>query len=326
MNRCLVAPVAVMSCLVSLAANAAPGEYWEITSKMEMPGMPFAMPATTQKVCIQKGAESNPEKTSGDKSCKMTDVKTVGNKTTWKMRCDRDGEVMTGSGEQTTSPGAYQGKMQMSGKSGGRDMSMSTAFSGKRIGGSCDTEELVKQVNKQIAETCEISDKRAAELPNVGGIYLDKGAMCAGKRQEYCSTVRKYAGSDADTYAALLEYDKRASGIGATAVAKACGIDMASTTKSVCKTLNGSSYDKLSPYCPAEAKSWHEAQRKKECEGRSYTSQEDLKACLSGKNPSHGGRSYTSDESENSSSKSSLGNPAGAAIEGAKKLKGMFGF
>lgn len=326
MNRHLVVPAAMMSALFSLAASAAPGEYWEVTSQMEMPGMPFAMPATTQKVCIPKGGENNPEKTSGDKSCKMSDVKTVGNKTTWKMRCDRDGEVMTGSGEQTTSPNGYQGKMQMSGKSGGRDMSMSTAFSGKRIGGSCDTEELVKKVNKQIAETCEISEKRAAELPNVGGIYLDKGAMCAAKRQEYCSAVRKHAGSDADTYVALLEYDKRASGIGATAVGKACGIDMASTTRSVCKTLNGSNYDKLSPYCPSEAKSWREAQRKKECEGRSYTSKEDLKACLSGKNPSHGGRSYTSDESESSSSKSGLSNPAGAAIEGAKKLKGMFGF
>jgi hypothetical protein len=326
MNKRLIATLAALSVLLSAAAFAAPGEYWEITSKTEMPGMPFAMPATTTKVCIPKGEQNNPERTSGDKSCKMTDVKTVGNKTTWKVRCDHNGEVMTGSGEQTTSPGSYQGKMQFSGKSGGHDVSMSSAFSGKRIGGSCDTEELSRQVNKQIAETCEISDKRAAELPNVGGIYLDKGAMCAGKRQEYCSAVRKNAGSDADTYAALLDYDKRASSIGATAVAKACGIDMTSTTKSVCKTLNGSNYDKLSPYCPAQAKAWREAQRKKECEGRSYTSQEDLKACLSGKNPSHGGRSYTSDESESSSSKSGLSNPAGAAIEGAKKLKGLFGF
>jgi len=326
MKRYFVVPVAVISSLASLTAFAAPGEYWEVTSKMEMPGMPFAMPPTTTKVCIQKGGENNPEKTSGDKSCKMSDVKTVGNKTTWKMRCDRDGEVMTGSGEQSTSPNGYQGKMQMSGKSGGHDMSMSTAFSGKRIGGSCDTEELAKKVNKQIAETCDTAGHGAAELINMGDIYLMSGAMCANKREEYCSTIRKNVGSDADAYATLLEHDKNLVGGGRVGVAKACGVNMASTTKSVCKTLNDSSYDKLSPYCPAEAKSWREAQRKKECEGRSYTSQEDLKACLSGKNPSHGGRSYTSDESESSSSKSGLSNPAGAAIEGAKKLKGMFGF
>ena len=97
MNRNFVAILGMMTGFMSAAAYAAPGEYWEVTNKMEMPGMPFAMPATTQKVCISKGSESNPEKTSGDKSCKMTDVKTVGNKTTWKARCDRDGEIMTGS-------------------------------------------------------------------------------------------------------------------------------------------------------------------------------------------------------------------------------------
>ncbi len=37
-------------------AVAAPGEYWEVTVKMEMPGMPFAMPATSTKICIAKGA------------------------------------------------------------------------------------------------------------------------------------------------------------------------------------------------------------------------------------------------------------------------------
>ena len=104
MNRHYLAVLGMLTGLLSVAAYAAPGEYWEVTNKMEMPGMPFAMPATTTKVCIPKGSENNPEKTSGDKSCKMTDIKTVGNKTTWKARCDRDGEVMTGVGEQTTSP------------------------------------------------------------------------------------------------------------------------------------------------------------------------------------------------------------------------------
>lgn len=134
MNKQLVAFLAFMSASLSLAAYAAPGEYWEVTTKTEMPGMPFAMPAMTHKVCIPKGGEKDPGKTSGDKDCQMTDVKTAGNKTTWKVRCDRNGEVMTGSGEQTTSPGAYQGKMQFSGKSGGRDVNMSSVFSGKRVG------------------------------------------------------------------------------------------------------------------------------------------------------------------------------------------------
>ena len=33
------------------------GEYWEVTSKMEIPGMPFAMPVSSSKVCVTKGGE-----------------------------------------------------------------------------------------------------------------------------------------------------------------------------------------------------------------------------------------------------------------------------
>ena len=329
MNKRLIVLLSMMSGLTSVAALAAPGEYWEVTSKMEMPGMPFAMPATTMKVCIPKGGEKDPNRTSTDKDCQMTDMKTVGNKTTWKVRCDHKGDVMTGTGEQTTSANGYEGKMQFSGKSGGRDMNMSSVYSGKRVGGSCDSEEQVKKAteesNKMKSEMCD-TGRGGAELINMSDMYLASGAMCANKREEYCSTVRKNAGSDADAYAALLEHDKNLAGSARVAVAKACGVNMAATTTSVCKTLNGKNYDKLSAYCPAEAKTWREAQRKKECEGRSYTSQEDLKACLSGKSPSHAGRSYTSDESSSSSSGSKSSNPAGAAIEGAKKLKGLFGF
>ena len=120
MNRNSIAIFGMLTGLFSIATYAAPGEYWEITNKMEMPGMPFAMPATTTKVCISKGGEKDPQKTSGDKDCKMTDVKTVGNKTTWKARCDHNGEVMTGTGEQTTTDNGYEGKMRFSGKSQGR--------------------------------------------------------------------------------------------------------------------------------------------------------------------------------------------------------------
>jgi len=120
------------------AAYGAPGEWWEVTSKMEMPGMPFAMPATTTKVCIAKGAVSDPHQSMQDKECKMTDIKTSGNKTSWKMRCVRDGEVMNGTGDITSTADSYDGTMHVSGKSGGKPMNMSTTYRGKRIGPACD--------------------------------------------------------------------------------------------------------------------------------------------------------------------------------------------
>jgi hypothetical protein len=329
MNKYIVAVLTMTACSAGVGAYASPGEYWEITSKMEMPGMPFAMPPTTQKVCIPKGGQNDPGKTSGDKDCKMTDTRTVGNKITWKARCDRNGEVMTGIGEQTTTANDYHGKLVLSGKSSGQDMNMTMVYSGKRIGGSCDSEEQTRQakakVDRTIAQMCDTSNYQStADWIGAADLVLRPGATCASQRKQFCDAVLRDARRDAKTYNALLMHDRQMqTGI---SIAKECGLNMAVTTKAVCKTLNDENYNDLSAHCPAEAKKFREVQRRKDCEGRAYTSQVDFKACMSGKSSSHGGRSYTSDESEGSSSKSALDNPAGAAIEGAKKLKGMFGF
>jgi hypothetical protein len=103
---------------------------------------------------------------------------------------------------------------------------------------------------------------------------------------------------------------------------------MTATTKSICKTLNSNNYNLLSAYCPAEAKTYREVTRRKECEGRSYTAETraaDLKKCLSGKSDA------PEEESSNNSpapksGKSSASDPANEALEAAKKLRGKFGF
>ncbi len=332
MNKYFVVLVAVMSNLVSLAAGAAPGEYWEVTTKTEMPGMPFAMPAMTHKVCIPKGGEKDPGKTSGDKDCQMTDVRTSGNKTTWKVRCDRNGEVMTGTGEQTISPGAYQGKMQFSGKSGGRDVNMSSVFSGKRVGGSCDSGEAEKKAKedaaKLTAQMCDTSGYRnTADWINGSSMILQEGSPCANQRKQLCDLVRRDAPKDAQAYNALVTNDQHM--LGGISVAKECKVNIAATTKAICKTLNGENYSQLSAHCPAEAKAYREKQRRLECEGRSYTAETraaDLKKCLSGKSDSSEDSTSSEEAPAEKSGKSSDSSPASKALEGAKKLKGMFGF
>lgn len=313
MNKHYTALLAMLTSLLSAAASAAPGEYWEVTTKMEMPGMSFAMPPTTQKVCIPKGGENDPAKTSGDKDCKMTDVKTVGNKTTWKMRCDRDGEVMTGSGEQTTSPGGYQGKMQMSGKSGGQDMSMSTAFSGKRLGGKCDSEEQVKAMKAQMCDTSRYQS--TAEWIGGADLILQPGAACADQRKKLCDMVVRDTPRDVQAYNALQMREQQM--LGGISVARECKVNMAATTRSICKKLDGDNYNQLSAHCPAEAKVYRETQRRKECEGRSYTAKTDLDSCLNA-----GG----SPDDDAAPARSSGRSPSSEALEGARKLKGMFGF
>jgi hypothetical protein len=309
--------------LSSAAAYAAPGEYWEVTSTMEMPGMPFAMPPTTQKVCIPKGGENDPGKTSGDKDCKMTDVKTVGNKTTWKARCDRDGEVMTGVGEQTTTAKGYQGKMRFSGKSGGQDMNMNMAFSGKRLGGKCDSEEQVKKMKAQVCDTSRYQS--TADWIGGADLILQPGSACGDQRKQLCDLVRKDTPKDVQAYNALQMHEQHM--LGGISVAGECKLNMAATTKSICKKLSGENYSQLSAHCPAEAKKYREVQRRKDCEGRSYTAETraaDLKKCLSGKDVDE--ESDDSAQEETPAPRKSGKTPSSEALEGAKKLKGMFGF
>jgi hypothetical protein len=333
MNKHYTATLALLTGLLSTAAIAAPGEYWEVTSKMEMPGMPFSMPATTSKVCIAKGGEADPKKSSADKNCQMSDIKTVGKKTTYKVRCDRDGEVMTGIGEHTASAGSYESKMQLSGKSQGRDMNMTTLFSGKYLGGSCDTEEAGKKMKAQICDSSRFNS--TAEWIGNADFYLRKESPCIEQRKQLCERVLKDAPKDARTYSALVSHDQQAGA--EISIARECKLDMAATTKAMCKTFNEKNFNELAAYCPAEAKAFREAQRRKDCEGRSYTAETraaDLKKCLSGKGDSGSDEEAYSPKSkpnktksDESAEKSDSGSSTSTnVLEGAKKLKGLLGF
>src|SRR5450756_2490872 len=50
----------------------------------------------------------------------------------------------------------------------------------------------------------------------------------------------------------------------------------------LCQSINGNTVNALSAYCPAEAKAYREAARRKACERRSYTAKANLDKCLSG--------------------------------------------
>ena len=117
------------------AAAQEKDELWEITMKMEMPGMPMAMPPQVSKVCVAKGAndENYLPKQQGD--CRNVESKRIGNKYTFKMICDGKNK-MTANGEITFSDGAYDGRMQMTGTMEGQPMNMNQTYSGKRVG-SC---------------------------------------------------------------------------------------------------------------------------------------------------------------------------------------------
>jgi len=126
---------------LAVPAVAATGEWWEVTVKMEMPGMPAGMagmmPAQTSKICMIKGQEKEPVKSKDrDKDCTISDMKQSGNTTTFKMKCTGK-EPMTGSAELTHTPNSFNQKMKMQSKQG----EMMMVSNGKRIGGACEQQK-----------------------------------------------------------------------------------------------------------------------------------------------------------------------------------------
>lgn len=335
MNKSLLATFVCTAGLFCTAAWSAPGEYWEITSKMEMPGMPMAMPATTTKVCIAKGSEKNPPP---NKDCEMTDVRTSGNKTLWKVRCNHNGEIMTGSGEMSGNADKSEGTTRLSGKSGGQNIDMTMAYQSRRIGGSCDSDEMMNKIKGQICDTSKYSTN---DWIGNAERFLKDQTTCPGKKEPMCNAVRKDAVREAGVYQYLATIEKNNGGL----IARSCGLDMEATTRAMCKSLPGSKVEAMASYCPAEAKAHRDAARKKACEGRSYTSKGDLSKCLSGASTDNDSAASDQDAAPGSQSKGSnkgkaaaaptaaptpaptpaAPNPADAVLDGAKKLKGLFG-
>ena len=114
------------------ALAAAEGEWWEMNTTMEMPGMPAMPGGQAVKFCRVKGEEGKPVKSADDKNCTITDVKSVGNTMTFNMKCTGQ-DAMSGNGEITSTPTTFNQKIKM--RTGGETMVM--VASGKRIGGAC---------------------------------------------------------------------------------------------------------------------------------------------------------------------------------------------
>ncbi len=133
-NRYLSGAGAVLIPIVLLAALPASAqgkdELWEFSSKMEMPGMPMAMPAQVMRVCIGKNRKDEdfvPRQ--GD--CRMVDSKRTGNKFTYTMECAGN-EPSTIVGAITFGNNAYNGQMRMTMKKTNDTMNMT--MSGTRVG------------------------------------------------------------------------------------------------------------------------------------------------------------------------------------------------
>jgi len=129
----VVVSAAALAAFCLPAAAQGTDEQWEITMKMEMPGMPMAMPPQVSKVCVAKGANDENFVPRQQGECKTVDSKRVGSRYTFKMVCDGKNK-MTANGEITFRDGAYDGRMEMVGMMEGQPMNMNQTYAGKRVG------------------------------------------------------------------------------------------------------------------------------------------------------------------------------------------------
>jgi hypothetical protein len=134
MKRSLVFAVA-LSLIFAVAAFAAPNYQegnWEMTTTVNMPGMPKEMMRPMKhQVCMTKDNAVPQPKEKGDQQCKMTDQKTVGNKVFWTMTC-KNGTVS--KGEIAYSKTSFNGSQTTTTSQGGRQTTMKSTMSGKYLG------------------------------------------------------------------------------------------------------------------------------------------------------------------------------------------------
>ena len=106
---------------------------WEVTTKMEIPGMPFQMPAQKHNQCITK-KEFVPDQSDKNRDCKVTDQKVTGNTVSWKMSCKGKDGTTEGEGKITYAGKSYDGMMMANMTQKGEAMTMKMNFAGKHTG------------------------------------------------------------------------------------------------------------------------------------------------------------------------------------------------
>jgi hypothetical protein len=118
--------------LPAWALDLKPGKY-EITTKVEMQGMPGTMPSQTMTQCLTE-QDPVPASSADAQGCKVTDMKTEGNTLTYTMTCEQQGMTMKSSGKMTYKGDTFEGTNQTRMGPDAGNMIITTQISGKRIG------------------------------------------------------------------------------------------------------------------------------------------------------------------------------------------------
>ena len=129
-GRCGLFSIASLA-LAQVALAQGSDDQYDITIKMEMPGM--AMPPMSQRMCVKKGA-GDQDLIPRQDNCRVSDTTRSGARLTFKMTCTGN-NPMTGTGEFNLVANGYNGQIRMKGKMEGQDIAMTQTIDARRVGG-----------------------------------------------------------------------------------------------------------------------------------------------------------------------------------------------
>ncbi len=109
-------PGVIVLIIVALLLRAAPAMaetniqegLWEITIRMEVPGLPSNPAPVASAHCLKDGSQV-PQLLQKDSSCRITETKTAGDSVSWKMKCEAGEGSIDGSGSMTYRGGRFDG-------------------------------------------------------------------------------------------------------------------------------------------------------------------------------------------------------------------------
>jgi hypothetical protein len=337
--------LAALPLLVSNNAAAQTGDLWEISSQMNIPGMPAGMGAQTQRVCQGDDPERAAAQSKDRQNCKIKDKKQTATRLTVTMVC-KDG-TMTIDQQYNAAHTEFKGTMKMASKDG--DMVINTA--GRKVG-ACNVQEARRERDEKMAgakKQVEAGQAQSAAMMKQmsddqikrctvaldtmqyqgfgihGQCYRKAGDKTCDAHMESSRTMQpeatKTCGSRVAEY--CKRYQTQEGFLKAAANetgAQMCGVTTASIKAAQCpRAAQSQSLAFLGAYCPVEAKPIAQ----EHCTGRDYTSK------MGGKYARFCQNYLANADFEKSGQSGGNASPADQVKQGVSKgmdkLKGLFG-
>jgi len=284
----------VLVALPLAAAAQDTGELWEITSQMNIPGMPAGMGGQTQRVCQGDDPARRAANDKDQKDCKVTDKKQTATRLQVTMTCKQG--TMTIDQQYNAARTEFKGSMKMNTKDG--DFTINTT--GRKVG-ACNVQQAAKErdektaamkkqgelamaqgaaAQKQYADTLIKQCTTAVDNMNWAGLGVygqcykkTDDAKCKSEMQTSNQINPEIAKScNARAAEFCKRYQTQEGFLKAKAdenAAQLCGVTTASVKAAQCpKAAQGGSLAFLGAYCPVEAK----PVAQEHCTGRDYTS------------------------------------------------------